>query len=570
MEPKRLREKIDAIDSKDYGVYQSLLGEYTFPAFRLIIERIPKDPFAPSHTGIYRIIAKRSDARIIDWNTTHKTTEIAFRDFIARLFYKASKLISHGRRGTGNSGIITINKPGQAILERNNVIIDNNYIEIRCFVGLPAKGRLIDAVTAKKMLLEELPEIVETSLFERYIDISALKEHIETAEDTEFLREKLSELGLIAFVSNGAVLPRQSGLSDEPLLKEAAIHFQVPESMEVRISLPHHGSISGLGIPSGVTLIVGGGFHGKSTLMDTIAMGIYNHIPGDGREFCVSLPRTLKIRAYSGRSITKTDISSFIDNLPYAKDTKRFSSTNASGSTSQAAAIIEAIEAGAEVLLMDEDTCAANFMIRDDKIRRLIKAKDEPIIPFIDRVQQLYRERGVSTILVLGGSGDYFRVSNYIIQMRNYRAVDVTKQAHEIAPLNKSKALNQSEKIFRIKERIPFADSIDPINEYRKKRIIVKDKHTLTFGKQSIDISDLEQIVELSQIKAIGFAIDYAKKYMDGETPLRKIVETVSTDIKRDALDILSKQKTGNFSYFRPIEMAAAFNRMRGIKMRQL
>ena len=569
MNPQHLRKKIEEIDAKDYGRYQSLLGEYEFPSFRLIIEQIPKDPYAPSHTGIYRIIVKRHDPRIINWKINTSTAEIAFRDFIARLFYKASKAISHSRRGTGNSGIITINRPGQTILERNNVIIDDKYIETRCFVGLPAKGRKIDAETAQRMLLDELPEIIETSLFERYIDTDALKKHIETSEDADFLRKKLPELGLTAFIANGAILPRESGLSDEPLIKDAAITFQSPKSLEIRISLPHGGTISGMGIPQGITLIAGGGFHGKSTLLYAIEMGIYNHIPGDGREYCVSLPQTVKIRAYSGRSISKTDISPFISNLPYGKDTKEFSSENASGSTSQAAAIIESIEAGAEVLLMDEDTCAANFMIRDEKMRRLVVQKDEPITPYIDRIRQLFSEKGISTILVLGGSGDYFAVSDYVIQMRNYRPVDATDQAHEIVGSTARGNHIQSGKIFTIKNRIPFADSINPLNEYKKKRIIARDMHTISFGTQKIDLSDLEQLVELSQIKAIGFAIDYAKKYMDKKTELRKIIGQIMSDIRQNGLDVLVNRNSGDFACFRGIDLAAAINRMRGIKMEQ-
>jgi len=569
MKPQHLRKKIEEIDAKDYGRYQSLLGEYEFPSFRLIIEQIPKDPYAPSHTGIYRIIVKRRDPRIINWEINNSTAEIAFRDFIARLFYKASKTISHSRRGTGNSGIITINRPGQAILERNNVIIDDKYIEARCFVGLPAKGRKIDAETAQRMLLDELPEIIETSLFERYIDTDALKKHIETSEDADFLRKKLPELGLTAFIANGAILPRESGLSDEPLIKDAAITFQSPKSLGIRISLPHGGTISGMGIPQGITLIAGGGFHGKSTLLYAIEMGIYNHIPGDGREYCVSLPQTVKIRAYSGRSISKTDISPFISNLPYGKDTREFSSENASGSTSQAAAIIESIEAGAEVLLMDEDTCAANFMIRDEKMRRLVSPKDEPITPYIDRIRQLFSEKRISTILVLGGSGDYFAVSDYVIQMRNYRPVDATAQAHEIVGSTARGNHIQSGKIFTIKNRIPFADSINPLNEYKKKRIIARDMHTISFGTQKIDLSDLEQLVELSQIKAIGFAIDYAKKYMDKKTELRKIIGQIMSDIRQNGLDVLVNRNSGDFACFRGIDLAAAINRMRGIKMEQ-
>ena len=229
-----------------------------------------------------------------------------------------------GRRGTGYSGIITINQPGQAILERSCVVIDDEIIEVRCFLGLPASRRIINARVAEQMLTVELPEIVKQSLFGGNIDMGMLDRHIEAAEDADYLRAGLDELGLTAFIADGSILPRESGASDRPAPAESAVPFRSPESLRVEIVLPHSGPVTGMGIPMGVSLIAGGGYHGKSTLLNAIESGIYNHIPGDGRERCVSLPETVKVRSYSGRYIVKTDISPFIRNLPYLKDTTAF------------------------------------------------------------------------------------------------------------------------------------------------------------------------------------------------------------------------------------------------------
>ena len=549
LNPNIIKQKLSAIDGQDYASYQSLLGEYDFDLYKLIIQQIPKDPYAPPHTGIYRIQLQRSDKRIINLNIESKIKKNTTADFLARYFFDASQGVSKGIRGTGFSGIITIDEPGQVILERNSVVISKDIIEVRCFLGLPADGRKIKSKIAESMLFDELPEIVNQSLLSENIDQDALRRHIEVAEDAEYLRNQLDSLGLIAFVADNSILPRESGTSDKPLSEDTVIPFFSPDSLIKELELPHAGKIKGLGIPKGITLVTGGGYHGKSTLLNTVELGIYNHIPGDGRELCVSNAQAVKIRAYSGRWVVKTDISPFIKNLPFKKDTSTFCTENASGSTSQAANIIEAIEAGAQLLLMDEDTCATNFMIRDSKMQQLVNIEDEPITTFIDKVKQLFLEQNISTVLVLGGVGDYFDVSDNVIQMINYKPQDMTAQAHKIADKFPAKRKIEDKTYpFQNRKRIPIPESIDPYNDYGKFAVYAKEVHRLNFGKQVIDLTDLEQLIELSQTKALGFAIEYAKKYMDKETPLDKIIQRVMNDIDEKGIDVISDKISGHFS----------------------
>ena len=565
-----LKQKLSSIDDQDYASYQSLLNTYDFDLFKLIIQQIPKDPYAPPHTGIYRIQVHRNDNRIINLIINSKVQKIAFADFLARHFFDASQRISKGIRGTGYSGIITINQPGQSILERNSVVITDELIEVRCFLGLPADGRKIISEIAEQMLFSELPDIVNESLLNKNIDHKALHRHIEVAEDAEFLRNKLDSLGLIAFIANNSILPRESGTSDKPMSGKTAIPFATPENLMKEINLPHAGRIKGMGIPKGVTLITGGGYHGKSTLLSTLEAGIYNHIPGDGREQCVSIAQTAKIRAYNGRYIVKTDISPFIKNLPFNKDTTSFSTENASGSTSQAANIMEAIEAGTGVLLMDEDTCATNFMIRDSKMQQLVNKEDEPITTFIDKVKQLYLEKNISTVLVLGGVGDYFDVSDQVIQMINYKPFDVTSKAHKIANMFPAKRKVEDEAYpFHIRERIPVSKSINPLNEHGKFSIYAKEVHRLNFGKHVIDLTDLEQLMELSQTKALGYALEYSKKYMDNKSTLHEVVLRVIKDIDENGIDVISDKISGHFAWFRGLELAFTLNRLRGFDVIQ-
>lgn len=563
--PEKLRQHLASIDGRDYAAYQSIKGSYDFGLFRLIVQKIPKDPYAPPHTGIYRLQVGRRDSRIISAGITSVIQRIAFEDFLTRRFFEASRRISGRPRGTGYSGIITINRPGQAILQRNSVVISDETIEVRCFIGLPADGRIIRSATAATLLLGELPRIVEQSLLKASIDAAALAAHIATAEDADDLRAQLDPLGLIAFIADGAVLPRESGTSDRPMSKASVVPFAAPETLRVDVDLPHAGRIKGLGIPRGVTLIAGGGFHGKSTLLGALEVGIYTHIPGDGRERCVSHPNTVKIRAYSGRSVSKTDISGFIDNLPLGQTTHAFSTDNASGSTSQAAAIMEAMEMGAEVLLMDEDTCATNFMIRDAKMQRLVDEADEPITTFIDKVGPLYRENAISTVLVLGGIGDYFGVCDQVIRMIDYRPADVTAHAHRIAAASPAeRKVEDTGRPLKVRERMPTPESIDPRNPQGRIRILATDVHRLVFGNQVIDLTDLEQLIELSQTKAVGYAIQYARMYMNGRRPLREVIDHVLADIENNGLDVISDRISGHFAGFRGFELALALNRLRG------
>lgn len=568
---QKINNILHSIDGRDYGAFQSIKGEYNFPeGFKLVIHQIPKDPYAPPHAGIYRIIVDCRDEQIINYKAENKIEEIAFTDFIARQFFYACKKISKGTRGTGYSGVITIDKPGQSILERTSVVISDEILEVRCFIGLPANGRKINSSIAEEMLLFELPKIVDLSLFKKNIDHQLLKKHIEIAVDTEFLRTYLSSIDMIAFIANDAILPRKSGTSGKPMSKSKAIPFVSPPSLTIEIDLPNAGKVKGMGIPKGVTLITGGGYHGKSTLLNTLEVAVYNQVYGDGREQCASIANTVKIRAYSGRYVVNTDISPFINNLPYKKETSSFSTTNASGSTSQAVNIMEALEVGAEVLLMDEDTCATNFMIRDRKMQELIKKEDEPITPFIDQVKQLYLESNISTVLVLGGIGDYFDVSDQVIKMMNYKPSDVTSKAHQIASkFSGKRKIENKQHSFGVRERIPISDSINGLNKYGKSSIFAKELRHIRFGKYDIDLSDLEQLTELSQTKALGYAIEYSKKYMDGNNTLCEVVDHVLDDIKTNGIDIISKRISGNFAWFRKLELAFALNRLRSFNVRQ-
>ena len=563
-----LRKMLRRIDGRGYKAYKDLRGVYDFEEYTLYLDHIQSDPFAPPSRVRVRVLQKVAG---FPKDTYHnKSREIGLRNFLTMEFFVASRKYGKGKRGIGKSGIISIDRPGQEIVERTSVFVNEDYTEARFVMGLPAFGRTVAGKHAVAMFFEELPKIIRGSLFFKSVGKEALYKHIEIAEDADFLRIKLDKLGMVAFVADGAILPRVSGVDDRPLTKGRVVPFESPESMRVKLELPNHGTITGLGIPKGVTLIIGGGYHGKSTLLRALELGVYNHIPGDGRDFVVADPFTVKIRAEDGRRIEKVDISPFITNLPFGQNTQTFSTDDASGSTSQAANIIETVEMGARVLLIDEDTSATNFMIRDHRMQEIVSKEREPITPFIDKVHQLYKDLGISTILVMGGSGDYFDVADNVICMIEYKPYDMTKEACAIA--NKYKAERRpegGEHFGGITQRIPLAHSFDPSKGKREVKISSKGLLSIAFGIHNIDLGAVEQLVDISQTRAIGDAIYYAMKYMDGSRTLKNIVNAVLKDIREKGLDVLNPRPVGDYAAFRGFELAAAINRLRTILVRQ-
>ncbi len=562
-----LRSILGRIDGRGYKAYRDIKGAYRFEAFDLFVDHVQGDPFAAPSRVRARVPLERAEFPASLYSS-RGIRKIAFSDYIARQFRQVLEGVVKGQRGMGKSGLIEIDSGGQEILERNAVVLDDRWLEARFVVGLPARGRTILGREAMDIFFREIPLLVEKSLFHRSHDASALKAHVDVAEDQAYLRDALAQKGLVAFIAEGAILPRRSGIDDRPLERNA-IPFQCPEELAVPLELPNRGRLAGMGIPEGVTLIVGGGFHGKSTLLNAIERGVYNHTPGDGREYVVTHSGAVKIRAEDGRSIEKVNISPFISNLPLGKDTVRFSTENASGSTSQAANIMEFLEMGAKLLLIDEDTSATNFMVRDERMQELVAKDKEPITPFVDKVQKLYRDLGVSTILVMGGSGDYFDMADTVIMMDGYRPRCVTQAAKEIAERHTSKRIDEGGTTFgEVTPRRPRGESFDPSRGRKEVKIDAKGLKTILYGRTAIDLSYLEQLVDRSQTRSIGLLIHYyAQHYIQGGLPLKQGLERCFQDLEERGLDMLLPYRVGNLARPRIFEVAGATNRMRTLKI---
>jgi len=554
------------IDGRGYNAYEDIEGSFDFGTFNLSIDHVQRDPFAsPSRVRVQVSLVKTGfPPSLFD----RRIKRVAFQDFIARRFESIGRRLAKAHRGNGKSGLISIDSGKQEILERSAVAIDARWLEVRFTVGLPAEGRSILGREAITIFFQEIPQIIEQSLFYQHHDPSEIRMHVEVAEDHEAIQVQLEEKGLVAFIGDMSILPRRSGVNDRPLTHNV-IPFYYPLEMEVEMIVPNRGRIKGMGIPKGVTLIVGGGFHGKTTLLNSMERGVYPHIPGDGREYVATLISAVKIRSEDGRNVEKVDISPFINHLPQGKDTVRFSTENASGSTSQAANIVEALEMGAKLLLVDEDTSATNFMIRDERMQELVSKDKEPITPFIDKVKQLDKDLGVSTILVMGGSGDYFDIADTVIMMDNYHPRCVTKKAKEIALKHVNKRVTEGGETFgRITERQPLAQSFDASRGRREVKIDVKGIQTILYGSTPIDLFYLEQLVDPSQTRTIGLMIHYySERYLEKTLNLKGGLMKVMEDIYEKGFDILLPYKAGNLAMPRIFEVAGAINRMRTLKI---
>ena len=553
------------LDHANYKVYKDIKGSYSFADFTLIIDRVQGDPFAaPSQL---RVVITQATAKLPTQLYATKSREIATRDYLARQFARTAKRFCRNR-GSGKSGLIAIAPLGQEVLERTAVFINVEQLEIRFLVGLPAQGRRILGRQAATMLCNDIPKIVDALLY-KSLNSQALQHHVETIEDADWLRQQLLQHNLIAFVANGAILPRHSGIDSRPLLD--AVPFQSPSSLEIEFICPNRGKITGMGIPAGISLIVGGGYHGKSTLLKAIELGIYNHLPGDGREYVVTNPTGVKIRAEDGRSVVGVNISPFIKNLPQGRSSVSFSTSNASGSTSQAANIIEALEAGTELLLIDEDTSATNFTIRDRRMQALIAKDKEPITPLIDKVRQLYLDYGVSTILVMGGSGDYFDVADRVIAMENYQPQDVTSQAKAVAQQYVTERITEGEANFGLlSQRIPLPEGINPSRGKREVKLSTKGLEEIALGTEKIDLGAVEQLVDRGQLKAIAEALVYAKnKYLSQQLTVGELLLQIEQDLAISGLDALTNFPQGDLAQFRSLELAAALNRLRSLLIKR-
>ena len=570
----QLKELLHSINRKSYPAYKSLRGAYQFDRYILSIDHVQGDPFAsPSHISVK---LSHRDTGFPGEYYKDSLTRITLGDFLNRQFEQQVNHYTFRAKGSGKSGLISVSHCGQEVLARTACEITEKGITARFFIGFPANGRTINSPELEKILFDFLPVCVHKAFSYRNLDASRLKEAIELAEDQEYIRQELAKRSLAAFVNDGAILPRESGISSRPM--KNSVPFVSPENLRISMDLPHRGTITGMGIPCGITLIVGGGYHGKSTLLNALELGIYNHISGDGREYVITDSSAQKLRSEDGRFIKDVDISLFINDLPNKKDTLCFSTEDASGSTSQAAGVIEGIESGTSLFLIDEDTCATNFMVRDAFMQRVISSDKEPITPFTARARELYEKSGSSTILVAGSSGAFFHIADTIIQMDNYHAVDITDRVKSIAaefPLPKDTVSAYTEPAsHRIMTKDPqgapkrrdYRTGAVKQNEPDTLKVKLLSRDSFLIGKQTMDLRYVEQLIDSEQTAALSMLLKYTVEHLiDGKRTVMAIVDELYKLYEKNGFSVFmdGRPLSGGYAMPRRQELAACLNRYR-------
>ncbi len=561
-----LKSLLNRIDHRGYPAYKDTRGAYQFPGYILSIDHVQGDPFASPSKVSVRVAGRTAGFPRELYGGDYQ--RIALQDELTRQFGRRAEQFAFKAKGSGKSGLISVSRCSQEVLERTACRIDpkSGDIVLRMEIGFPANGRTINARELEKILFDFVPECVKYALFYKNMDAKRLRTIVDLAEDQHYIREMLPQMGLCAFVANGSVLPRESGISPRPM--KGGVRFQSPKELEVTMELPHKGKITGMGIRKGITLIVGGGYHGKSTLLKALELGVYDHIAGDGREYVITDNTAVKLRAEDGRSIQKTDISMFINDLPNGKDTVGFCTEDASGSTSQAANVVESIEAGTSLLLIDEDTSATNFMIRDELMQRVIHRDMEPITPFIERIRELYDDYGISIVIVAGSSGAYFYVADTIIQMDRYVPKDITayakKEAESYPAVSGPEAPAEQPDFHRCPRTAKGFRENDRI------KMKTMGRESVMINKESINLRYVEQITDSEQVTALGYCMRYAQKnIMDGKKDLRQIVDELERVIEKGTLAALceSRSSISCMAMPRRQEIFACFDRYRSLKM---
>ena len=576
-----LEKNLMSINRRSYPAYKDLRGSYQFQGYQLNIDHVQGDPFAsPSKLSIQ---VKKIQARFPEEYYKEEHRRIALQDYLTRQFGKVVSKFIFQAKGSGKSGLIGISRCGQEVLDRTAFEI-KDYIEPGRDVApnLPEVRALafVDIDACLYRILEDTlaylaekgatldPATEETFLYYKNLNQQEVKKCIELAEDQHYIRRELTKRRLIAFVANGSILPRESGVSQKPM--KGAIAFEAPESMEVEMELPHRGKIKGMGIPEGITLIVGGGYHGKSTLLKALEQGIYNHVAGDGREYVITSDTAMKIRAEDGRCVSHINISPFINDLPNKKDTVNFSTEDASGSTSQAANVVEAVQSGAKCLLIDEDTCATNFMVRDELMQAVVSGEQEPITPFTLQAGNLYQKQGISIILVAGSSGSYFYIADHVLQMDNYRTYDITEKVKTV--------IGEKSETGEKKVPVDVAVLFDKdhhrslkAGKMEKKRDQVKikqfGKDSFSIGRENVDLKYVEQILDAEQTTALAYCLKNLLEEMERkEQDVDLCVEKLWSQIKKQGLASLCKGSylSVSMAQIRKQDIYACLNRYRG------
>jgi predicted ABC-class ATPase len=559
---ERLRDKLVAMSGKGFQAYQDLAGAYRFERFVLYLDSVQTDPVAAASRARVRIDQAEAQVPGDLWSTPQR--HVALADFLARRVQDAVR--KHVRsRWSGRQPPLSIDVGGSTVLTRTSCALGEDHVEVRLAIGLPAEGRKVLTKAAQTLLFDELPAVVAASLVWSDLDGEAGRRHVQAVEDYFTLQDALVAHNLVAFVADGSVLPRE-GTGEGPL-RGRAVPMRAPDELAVTVTLPHRGEVRGLGIPRGVTVITGGAFSGKSTLVAGIGSGVYPHMPGDGRELVVTVPDAVTIRAEAGRRIERVDVSAFIREVPQRHDVTALSLEHPSGVLSMAAATAEALEVGTALLLCDEDDGAVAFLARDALMQQLVPAPQQPVIPLVDHLRPLWETHGISSIVATSGLGDYLGVADTVIVMEGFQPVAATERARHLIASRDVRRAQEAPAVRMPAPRCPLPRGFAGLRG--RQRIEMRGRGILALGRETVDIAGLHQLGDAAQARAAAAVILLAleKGYFDGNASLMEAIDRVFAHMDRDGLDVLASENdlSGDYAWPRRHEVAAILNRMRAL-----
>ncbi|QHI68444.1 P-loop domain-containing protein [Tichowtungia aerotolerans] len=559
---KEFYNALAEIDGKPFAEYESLAGDYDFARYVIKCSAISTDKDADF--PVFNIRVPQSIAELPGHLYDSPVRRTALEDMLARNLAEAVDQIARFDESGVARRHIMVAQPGQKILPRTCVAVTKEYVDARIRISLPFKvmmsgERLVDGEMARKLFFEDLPEVISNSIFCCNLNIAEAENFVNTMEDSDRVRQALATMGLVSFVGEGSFLAREKD-SDNPDYDNIA-PFEVEGDVLAEVEVPNAGTIRGLGVPAGLTVVLGDDAGGRKSFMDALAAGVFNHVPGDGREHVLTVSDAVQIDADPGRSIQEINISPFFAEIDDA-DPSSYSTDSAGASVSQAAGIIEALEVGARVLLVDEDTSAPAFLTTDTRVASLLG--ETPLSSLAQRARQMVDELGIS--LVVGGENlvaEYIPVADTVLKVEDFQVKDITEEAKALAiePPPEAPAVNLGPMLARSRWIMP--SSIDASVGRIDQLIQALDLKAVQFGRSVIELDSVSQLADESQTLTIGLLLYYAKlRYMQEGYPLREMLDMIDRDLSTEGLGSISRDLRGDLARPRRYELAAALNRL--------
>lgn len=559
-------ELLGELDGRDFSEYNRIIGDYDFSRYVLKVTRVPTDASEPGTLFLLRVPSHVAGFPAHLHQTPIRRT--ALEDLLVRKMSAAIEASSAYDEDGVSRKRLFLPKPGPQILPRSALLITEDYVEARVHVNLPVRRGRIHGEEARHVFFETLPAVVNASLIYCNLDEQEAVAFVRLMEDADALRQMLPTRGWVAFVGEGALLARRG--PDGRAARTGGRPLAISAELWTEVELPNQGRIRGLGIPAGITVVVGDEYSGRVEFLKAIAAGIYNHIPGDGREYVISAPDAVYIAADPGRCIRRVDLGAFIRGDNPGREGSIYSTDDADPCASQMAAMAEALEVGSRVLLFDESDSGTAFLASDSRLDEIAGAGKRGILPLCAAAREMADHRGVS--FVVGGRSsiaEWIPIADTVLRIENFTVSDVTKEAKRLE-IRRTDDKPNPEAVARLFEcsRHVVPSSLDPSSGRHDAIVGAESIYHLRFGKSVVDLQRVCQLADISQTETIGLILYYAKsRYLREARSIREIMDLVDRDLSTEGLDCLTRDLRCDLARPRRFEIAAALNRLASLRI---